>query len=147
MLILWYNELIIQRKENLHVVKKQKWFSLSQASIKLKRGNTYVSVWLRRHPNELPSEMLMEAGRVKLISDEGIEWIKKHIKKEGVLVSNSSANGDQHLEVAILGVTLLIIHFTGRVRGSLAPLWLWPDYAIKEVRQWKLKAGKALKVS
>jgi hypothetical protein len=66
--------------------------------------------------------MLMEAGRVKLISDEGIEWIKKHIKKEGVLVSNSSANGDQHLEVAILGVTLLIIHFTGRVRGSLAPL-------------------------
>ncbi|VDG34025.1 hypothetical protein [Lactobacillus rhamnosus] [Lactiplantibacillus mudanjiangensis] len=104
------------------MVKKQKWFSLSQASIKLKRGNTYVSVWLRRHPNELPSEMLMEAGRVKLISDEGMEWIKKHIKKEGVLVSSSSANGDQHLEVAILGVTLLIIHFTGRVRGSLAPL-------------------------
>lgn len=90
---------------------------------------------------------MLGSGKTKLISDEGIEWIKKHIKKEGVLVSNSSANGDQHLEVAILGVTLLIIHFTGRVRGSLAPLWLWPDYAIKEVRQWKLKAGKALKVS
>lgn len=76
------------------MVKKQEWFSLTQASSKLKRKNTYVSNWLRRHPNELPSEMLMEAGRVKLISDEGIEWIRKHIKKEGVLVSNSSANGD-----------------------------------------------------
>lgn len=103
------------------MVKKQKWFSLSQASIKLKRGNTYVSVWLRRHPNELPSEMLMEAGRVKLISDEGIEWIKKHIKKEGVLVSNSGANEDKYLILRVLGKALNI-HFTGRARGRLVNL-------------------------
>nr|ABA12833.1 ORF00006-like [Lacticaseibacillus paracasei subsp. paracasei] len=63
--------------------------------------------------------MLMETGKVKLISEEGIEWIKNHIKKEGVLVSNSGANGDQHLESQLLGVTLLTIHFTGRVRGKL----------------------------
>ena len=62
---------------------------------------------------------MLGSGKSKLISDEGIEWIKKHIKKEGVLVSNSSANGDQHLELQLLGVTLLTIHFTGRVRGSL----------------------------
>ncbi|EJF00236.1 hypothetical protein LM596_12740 (plasmid) [Liquorilactobacillus mali] len=61
----------------------------------------------------------METGTVKLISLEGIEWIKKQSKKEGVLVSNSSANEDQHLEVTILGVTLLTIHFTGRARGKL----------------------------
>ena len=78
-----------------------------------------MSVWLRRHPNELPSEMLMETGKVKLISEDGIEWIKNHIKKEGVLVSSEVANEDQHLEVTILGVTLLTIHFTGRVRGKL----------------------------
>ena len=63
------------------MTKKQEWFSLAQASLKLERGSTYVSVWLRRHPNELPSEMLMETGKVKLISEDGIEWIKKHIKK------------------------------------------------------------------
>jgi hypothetical protein len=63
--------------------------------------------------------MLMETGKVKLISEDGIEWIKKHIKKEGVLVSSEVANEDQHLEVTILGVTLLTIHFTGRVRGKL----------------------------
>ncbi|WP_167803168.1 hypothetical protein [Lactiplantibacillus plantarum] len=101
------------------MTKKQEWFSLAQASLKLERGNTYVSVWLRRHPDELPSEMLMETGKVKLISEDGIEWIKNHIKKEGVLVSSKSANEDQHLEVTILGVTLPTIHFTGRVRGKL----------------------------
>ncbi len=63
------------------MTKKQEWFSLAQASLKLERGSTYVSVWLRRHPNELPSEMLMETGKVKLISEDGIEWIKNHIKK------------------------------------------------------------------
>ncbi len=104
------------------MTKKQEWFSLAQASLKLERGSTYVSVWLRRHPNELPSEMLMETGKVKLISEDSIEWIKNHIKKEGVLVSSEVANGDQHLEVTILGVTLLTIHFTGRVRGKASCL-------------------------
>ena len=51
--------------------------------------------------------------------EDGIEWIKNHIKKEGVLVSSRVANGDQHLELQLLGVTLLTIHFTGRVRGKL----------------------------
>ncbi|WP_353726731.1 hypothetical protein ABVE96_16075 (plasmid) [Lactiplantibacillus plantarum] len=39
----------------------------------------------------------METGTVKLISLEGIEWIKKQTKKEGVLVSNKGANGDQQI--------------------------------------------------
>lgn len=67
----------------------------------------------------MPEEYLMETGTVKLISLEGIEWIKKQSKKEGVLVSNKGANGDQHLESQLPGVTLLTIHFTGRVRGKL----------------------------
>ncbi|SPH07255.1 hypothetical protein LAP8965_02591 [Lactiplantibacillus plantarum] len=101
------------------MTEKHEWISLSQAGIKLGHDRSYVSLWLRRHPNNMPKEYLMETGTVKLISLEGIEWIKKQTKKEGVLVSNKGANGDQHLEVTILGVTLLTIHFTGRVRGKL----------------------------
>jgi len=67
----------------------------------------------------MPEEYLMETGTVKLISLEGIEWIKKQSKKEGVLVSSRVANRDQHLEIRLLGVTLLIIHFTGLVREKL----------------------------
>ncbi len=67
----------------------------------------------------MPEEYLMETGTVKLISLEDIEWIKKQSKKEGVLVSSRVANRDQHLEIRLLGVTLLIIHFTGLVREKL----------------------------
>ena len=67
----------------------------------------------------MPEEYLMETGTVKLISLEGIEWIKKQSKKEGFLVSSRVANRDQHLEIRLLGVTLLIIHFTGLVREKL----------------------------
>ena len=101
------------------MARQHEWISLSQAAIKLGHDRSYVSLWLRRHPNSMPEEYLMETGTVKLISLEGIEWIKKQTKKEGVLVSSKSANEDQHLEARFLGVTLLIIHFTGRVRGKL----------------------------
>lgn len=67
----------------------------------------------------MPEEYLMETGTVKLISLEGIEWIRKQTKKEGVLVSSRVANGDQRLELRLLGVTLLTIHFTGWARGKL----------------------------
>ena len=101
------------------MARQNKWISLSQAGIKLGHDRSYVSLWLRRHPNSMPEEYLMETGTVKLISLEGIEWIKKQSKKEGVLVSNKGANEDQHLESRLLGVTLLTIHFTGRARGKL----------------------------
>lgn len=103
----------------MHVTNKQEWFSLVQASKELNHGSTYVSVWLRRHPDELPNEMIMETGRVKLISKDGIKWIKQHTKKEDVLVSSNSANEDQHLKTAVLGDFLSIIHFKGWARGSL----------------------------
>ena len=103
------------------MANKQKWHSLAQASRELGYGRNYVSAWLSRHREEFPEELMLGSGKSKLISDEGIEWIKKHIKKEGVLVSSRVANGDQHLEPQLLGVTLLTIHFTGRVRGKLVP--------------------------
>lgn len=99
-------------------MSKEEWYNLGQASQKLGRSRSYVSLWLRRHKGEVPENMILEGGKSKLISAQGIEWIRDRIKKEGVLVSNSSANGDQHLEIRLLGVTLLTIHFTGRVRGT-----------------------------
>lgn len=101
------------------MAKNQEWYSLTQANQKLGRGRSYVSNWIKRHQEEFPDRFLLGSGTNKLISDEGIEWIKKHIKKEGVLVSSKSANEDQHLESQFLGVTLLTIHFTGRARGKL----------------------------
>lgn len=101
------------------MVRQHEWISLSQAGIKLGHDRSYVSLWLRRHQNRMPEEYLMETGTVKLISLEGIEWIRKQTKKEGVLVSSRVANGDQHLELRLLGVTLLTIHFTGWARGKL----------------------------
>ena len=68
------------------MARQHEWISLSQAGIKLGHDRSYVSLWLRRHPNRMPEEYLMETGTVKLISLEGIEWIRKQTKKEGVLV-------------------------------------------------------------
>ncbi|WP_445623152.1 hypothetical protein [Lactiplantibacillus plantarum] len=68
------------------MARQHEWISLSQAGIKLGHDRSYVSLWLRRHPNSMPEEYLMETGTVKLISLEGIEWIRKQTKKEGVLV-------------------------------------------------------------
>ncbi len=65
-----------QRKENPHVANKQKWHSLAQASRELGHGRNYVSAWLSRHREEFPEELMLGSGKSKLISDEGIEWIK-----------------------------------------------------------------------
>ena len=35
---------------------------------------------LRRHKDDFPSSMLMESGNSKMISEQGIEWIKENIK-------------------------------------------------------------------
>lgn len=63
------------------MARQHEWISLSQAGIKLGHDRSYVSLWLRRHPNRMPEEYLMETGTVKLISLEGIEWIRKQKKR------------------------------------------------------------------
>ncbi|MCT1228178.1 hypothetical protein EFM07_12535 [Lactococcus lactis] len=85
------------------MAENQEWYSLTKASEKLGYGRTYVSVWLRRHKDDFPSNMLMESGNSKMISEQGIEWIKENIKKEGVLVSNSGANEYKYLILVLLG--------------------------------------------
>ena len=68
------------------MARQHEWISLSQAGIKLGHDRSYVSLWLRRHPNSMPEEYLMETGTVKLISLEGIEWIKKKMSKYFVIL-------------------------------------------------------------
>lgn len=100
-------------------MENNNWHSLSSANKLLGKGSTYVSLWLRRHRNEIPEEMVVSSqGKVYLISDEGIEWISNNAKKEGVLVSNNSANEDKYLISQVLGKALNT-HFTGWERGRL----------------------------
>lgn len=117
-MVYWFYKL---GKEKPCVAENQEWYSLTKASEKLGYGRTYVSLWLRRHKDDFPSSMLIESGNSKMISEQGIEWIKENIKKAGVLVSNSSANEDKYLILRVLGKALNI-HFTGWARGRLGNL-------------------------
>ena len=64
------------------------WHTLSSASHLLGKGNTYVSLWFRRH--DIPDEMVMSSqGKVYLISQDGMEYIRNNTKKEGVLMASS----------------------------------------------------------
>lgn len=94
------------------MTEQQRWVSFAQASRELGHGRNYVSSWIRNHEKEFPKELVIGTGKSKLISDEGIEWIKEHTKKEGVLVSNQTTHEDFSLEVAFLGFTLSSYYFT-----------------------------------
>jgi hypothetical protein len=99
------------RKGELHLDENQEWLSLAQASLKLGHDRSYISLWLRRHPDSVPKEYLINTGTVNLISTKGVEWIEKNTKKEGVLVNSNSVNEDQHLKRTILDETLSCIIF------------------------------------
>ena len=100
-------------------MKENNWYTFSEGSKKLGKSHSYLYKSMKDRPELFKSTMIQKQGRIWLISDEGLNYIKKNTKKEGVLVSSRVANGDQHLEPQLLGVTLLTIHFTGRVRGKL----------------------------
>lgn len=59
------------------------WYSLKEASLELGYCKSYMSIWLHRHSKELPNGVLIEAGKSKIISKEGIQWIKHHTNKVG----------------------------------------------------------------
>lgn len=59
------------------------WYSLSEASRILGRSRNYTSLWLKRHGSTMPKEMTFEIGGKKVISQEGVEFIKNNTKKLG----------------------------------------------------------------
>lgn len=61
----------------------EQWYSLSEASRVLGYSRNYVNMWLLRHGKSLPKEMIFEIGGRKVISKEGIEFIKNNTKKLG----------------------------------------------------------------
>lgn len=81
------------------------WHTLAEASRMLGKGNSYVSLWLRRHDG-IPKDMLRDYGSAKFINDNGIQWIVEHTKKEGVLKSSKVAIEDKFLKFTVLGNTL-----------------------------------------
>ena len=91
----------------------ENWYNLSKASAKMGYGSTYVSVWLRRHKDEVPDGMVLQSGNSKLISDKGIEWLKASIKKGGALANSSSVCEDKYLKLSILGNTPLSFYRVG----------------------------------
>lgn len=99
---------------------RTKWYELNEVSKQLGFNKDYASKWLSRHREELPKEMLIESesGKTRLISEEGIKWIRANTKKEGALVSSNSADEDKYLICAVLGKAPNV-HFTGWDRGSL----------------------------
>lgn len=85
------------------------WYSLAEASRVLGKEKTYVSQWVRSHPDDIPADMIktISGTNVKLISESGLEIIKnKPRKKESVRVRNSSSHKD-YLEGQFPSVTLL----------------------------------------
>lgn len=62
-------------------VAKEQWYSLTKASEKLGYSRAYVSLWLRRHKDDFPEEMIMQSGNSKMISETGVKWIEENTKK------------------------------------------------------------------
>lgn len=66
----------------------EQWYSLSEASRRLGYSRSYISLWIRRHGETLPKEMFFEIGGKKVISEQGIEFIKNNTKKLGDRLRN-----------------------------------------------------------
>lgn len=66
----------------------EQWYSLSEASRRLGYSRSYISLWIRRHGETLPKEMFFEIGEKKVISEQGIEFIKNNTKKLGDRLRN-----------------------------------------------------------
>lgn len=61
----------------------EQWYSLSEGSRKLGYSRNYINMWLLRHGKFLPKEMIFEIGGRKVISEQGIEFIRNNTKKLG----------------------------------------------------------------
>lgn len=65
-------------------MQKEKWYTLTQASLKMNKSSSYLSTWFERHREKPPDDLLMKTSAATFITDEGIQWVKDHTKKEGV---------------------------------------------------------------
>ena len=64
-------------------MSKDKWFSLNEASRSIGKSKGYFSTTRTRHPEYFQNVELKQVGDTIIISQEGIDEVLKHIKKEG----------------------------------------------------------------
>lgn len=64
-------------------MSKDKWFSLNEASLSIGKSKGYFSMVRKRHPEYFEKVELKKVGDTLIISQEGIDEVLKHIKKEG----------------------------------------------------------------
>lgn len=89
-------------------MSKDKWFSLNEASLSIGKSKGYLSMVRKRHPKYFDNVELKKVGDNLIISQEGIDEVLKHIKKEGdhlrsnVLVWSTKQNRTLLLPLLIL---------------------------------------------
>lgn len=64
-------------------MSKDEWFSLNEASRSIGKSKGYFSTTRTRHPEYFQNIELKQVGDTIIISQEGIDEVLKHIKKEG----------------------------------------------------------------
>ena len=87
-------------------MKENNWYTFSEGSKKLGKSHSYLYKSMKDRPELFKSTMIQKQGRIWLISDEGLNYIKKNTKKEGVLVSNKRAFEDKYLILLLLDKAL-----------------------------------------
>ena len=64
-------------------MKENNWYTFSEGSKKLGKSHSYLYKSMKDRPELFKSTMIQKQGRIWLISDEGLNYIKKNTKKEG----------------------------------------------------------------
>ena len=64
-------------------MKENNWYTFSEGSKKLGKSHSYLYKSMKDRPELFKSTMIQKQGRIWLISDEGLNHIKKNTKKEG----------------------------------------------------------------
>ena len=64
-------------------MKENNWYTFSEGSKKLGKSHSYLYKSMKDRPELFKSTMIQKQGRIWLISDEGLNHIKKNTKNEG----------------------------------------------------------------
>lgn len=73
-------------------MKENNWYTFSEGSKKLGKSHSYLYKSMKDRPELFKSTMIQKQGRIWLISDEGLNHIKKNTKKEGDHLREKSVN-------------------------------------------------------
>lgn len=70
-------------KKGGKLVNNEKWYNFQEASLKEGRSKNWLQQHYKRNPDYFKEDTIKRIGRIYAINDEGIEYFKQHLKKEG----------------------------------------------------------------